>query len=293
MDLAQYLANKKSLVESAMLSFLPQQQSVLAQAMNYSAMAPGKRIRAFLVLESALLCGGKEENVMPAACAIEFIHAFSLIHDDLPAMDDDDLRRGLPTCHIKYGEGTAILAGDALFALAYQVISAGARTGLYSHENASYVVEEISRCVGCEGMCEGQSIDLLSEGVDISYEDLRHIHEKKTGELLLASLYSGAKLVNAGVDKMTALLEYGRHIGLAFQIKDDILDVSASTDELGKRAGADLQRKKATYPSILGMPESIRLLRDEKELAISSLKPFGKEADYLVQLAEFIADRKK
>jgi geranylgeranyl diphosphate synthase, type II len=292
-DLAKYLEQKKLIVESSMKDFLPKDDSVLAQAMNYSALAPGKRIRAFLVLESALLCGGAEENVMPAACAIEFIHAFSLIHDDLPAMDDDDLRRGLPTCHKKFTEAVAILAGDALFALAYKVIAEGAFSGLYTHENASYAVREISRSVGFEGMCEGQSMDLISEGRDISYEDLRRIHEKKTGELIQASIYAGAKLADAGPEKISSLLEYGRHIGLAFQIKDDILDVVASTNELGKSAGADIKRNKATYPSILGMEKSAGLLQDEKRLAISSLRPFGDEASYLAQLAEYIIDRKK
>ncbi len=292
-DLYEKLQTTKSTVEKEMLSYLPKDDSLLSQAMKYSALAPGKRVRAFLVTESAVVCGGKSINSMPAACALEFIHAFSLIHDDLPAMDDDELRRGLPTCHIKYGEATAILAGDALFSLAFETIAIGAKNRLYSTEAATDVIINTGKACGAEGMCQGQSLDLLGEGKELTYNELRNIHAKKTGALIIASVFAGARLSNANEKQTDSLLKYASHIGLAFQIKDDILDVSGSTEELGKKAGVDQSRNKATYPSLLGMKESIDLMISEKESAISSLDIFDGEAVYLKQLAEFIVNRNK
>ncbi len=291
MSIKEYLEEKRRIVDDALATYLPEDDSVLSDAMRYSALSPGKRIRAILAFASAEAVGGDERQVLPVACVIELLHSFSLIHDDLPAMDDDDMRRGLPTSHVKYGEATAILAGDALFALAYEVMSHGSRRQNVSSDRIADVISNVSSAVGFRGMCSGQSIDLLSEGKDISLELLEEIHRKKTGALISASVYAGAKIAGASENELRSLHEYSSHIGLAFQIKDDILDVSGTFEEIGKNPGSDVHKKKATFPSLLGIDKSIMLMNEEKKMAYKALGEFGEKSKHLAEIADFIIER--
>lgn len=292
MDLSAYLADMKRNVDTELDSFLPLGGNVLCEAMRYSALAPGKRIRAILVIEAARICGGAPEKVYPFACAVELIHTFSLIHDDLPSMDDDDLRRGLPTCHKKFGEATAILAADGLFALAYEIMSCkNTREKLNNNGAVLDSIERISLAVGPSGMCLGQSNDMLSEGKNITLDDLKGIHSKKTGALISACVYCGARLSGAGMKQIEKLEKYASHIGLAFQIKDDILDLSGTSEELGKNPGADRRKNKATFPSIVGPEKAAVMLENERASAVSALGEFGEKAGFLASLADYIAHR--
>lgn len=291
MDIESYLKEKKQAVDDHLSRFLPKDDSLLSQAMRYSALACGKRLRPILAISAAHSVGGREESIMPAACAIELIHTFSLIHDDLPAMDNDDMRRGIAASHKKFGEAMAILAADALFALAFRIISEKQNRRGIPDEALLDVIHEIGMAVGHEGMCSGQSIDLLSEGQNISFDKLKEIHRKKTGNLVVASVCAGAKLSKAGEVQLNCLKKYADHLGLAFQIKDDILDVKGFLKELGKNPGADVKKKKATYPSILGMEKSEKLLSEEKEAALDSISGFDKNADPLRELAKFVVKR--
>ncbi|MEK7375554.1 MAG: polyprenyl synthetase family protein [Candidatus Margulisiibacteriota bacterium] len=277
MDMDIYLEEKRKLINEELAKYLPKDDSILSQSMRYSALAPGKRIRAILAIASCSCMGGRIETVLPAACAIEFIHTFSLIHDDLPCMDDDDLRRGLPTNHKKFGQATAVLAADALFALAFEVISSDknipARSG-------NRVILELSRAAGCLGMAKGQSLDMLSEGKKINITDLFEIHGRKTGDLIIASCRTGAVLAGAGEKEISVLSDYAAHLGMAFQIKDDILDVEGTTEEIGKPRGSDIERKKAAFPSILGLEESKKMLSKELGTALVCLRGFDEKARF-------------
>jgi len=208
-------------------------------------------------------------------------------------MDDDELRRGLPTNHIKYGEAVAILAGDALFALAYESLVKGQQKYNTDPKAITDVVLHLSRSCGVEGMCQGQAVDLLSEGEKISYEKLRRIHEKKTGDLLIASVYMGSRIAGGTKEEIDRLVKYAGHLGIAFQIKDDILDVSSTQAELGKTPGSDERKNKATYPSIIGLERSFELMRNERDSAIKELEIFDEKADPLRALADYVVDRKK
>lgn len=292
MDLSAYLADMKRLVDSELDSLLPLDGSILAEAMRYSALAPGKRIRAILMIESAKVCGGSPENVLSFACAAEMLHTFSLIHDDLPAMDDDDMRRGLPTCHKKFGEATAILAADGLFALAYEIMSRKDTRAKINNNGALLdSIERMSLAIGPVGMCLGQSKDMLSEGKKITLDDLKNIHSKKTGVFISACVYCGARLSGAGIKQIESLEKYASHIGLAFQIKDDILDLSGTAEELGKTPGADKKRGKATFPSIVGEDKAAAMLEHERVCAVSSLEQFGDKASVLRSIADYIVKR--
>ena len=292
MDLSAYLADMKKLVDSELDALLPFDGSVLCEAMRYSTLAPGKRIRAILAIETARICGGDINSVLPFACAIELLHTFSLIHDDLPSMDNDDLRRGLPTCHKKFGEATAILAADGLFALAYEIISRkSTREKIGDNGAVLDSIERISIAVGPEGMCMGQSNDMLSERKKITLDDLKSIHSKKTGALISACVYCGARLAGAGMKQILKLEQYASHIGLAFQIKDDILDLSGTSRELGKNSGADEKKGKATFPSIVGKEKAVALLENERVLAVLALEEFGEKAEVLNALAYHIVSR--
>ena len=224
----------------------------LHEAMRYSALAPGKRLRPALVLLAAQAVGGNEQAALDSGCALEMIHAFSLIHDDLPALDNDDLRRGLPTCHIKFGEAVALLAGDALFALAFEVLASLPLP-------ASQVVEILkitAKCVGSEGLVGGETIDILSEGKEVSKETLDQIHIRKTAALIAAACEIGALASPDPTSSRSTLRTYGESIGLAFQIADDVLNETATAEQLGKAVGSDRERGKATYPALYGLDES-------------------------------------
>ncbi|MCC6487631.1 MAG: polyprenyl synthetase family protein [Candidatus Hydrogenedentes bacterium] len=254
----------------------------LREAMRYSMFAGGKRLRPALALGACEIVSGDDSAALPAACALEMIHTYSLIHDDLPAMDNDDLRRGKPTSHRVFGEAMAILAGDGLLTMAFDV---AAQSG-----NAA-VVAEIARAAGVEGMVGGQVIDMESEGKRLSVNDLKHLHRKKTGALIRVAVRSGAMLGGAGESALRALTAYGEHIGLAFQIADDVLDVTGTEEALGKPIGSDEAREKSTYPAAVGLEEARALARESVESAISALAPFGSEADSFRSLARYIVDR--
>ncbi len=278
----QFLTEKGTQTEEALCRYLSELEcpiSGLIEAMKYSLFAGGKRLRPALVLGSAELFNGDIEKVMPSACAIEMIHTYSLIHDDLPALDNDDFRRGKPTLHKVYGEAVALLAGDGLLTLAFELL---ARTG------NPEVVAEVAHSAGVNGMVGGQYLDIKSEGQIVPLETLQEIHKKKTGALICASLRCGAILSNATVKGLNAITEYGKHLGLAFQIVDDILNVTGDEKTLGKPVGSDKEHKKSTYPALLGLEQSQKLAVEHTQKAISSLEYFGAEAEIFRQLALYM-----
>jgi geranylgeranyl diphosphate synthase type II len=224
----------------------------LHEAMRYSALAPGKRLRPALVLLAAQAVQGNEQAALDAGCALEMIHAFSLIHDDLPALDNDDLRRGLPTCHIKFGEAVALLAGDALFALAFEVLASLPLPA----QQVVEILKITAKCVGSQGLVGGETIDILSEGKPVSKETLEQIHIRKTAALIAAACEIGALTSPDPTSSRTTLRTYGESIGLAFQIADDVLNETATAEQLGKAVGSDRERGKATYPALYGLEES-------------------------------------
>jgi len=256
----------------------------LKEAIVYSLKAGGKRIRPILAIAACEACGGCRENVMPVALALEMIHTFSLIHDDLPAMDNDDLRRGLPTNHKVFGEGLAVLAGDGLLAEAFYLLS-------QSTSNLE-VLRDIALATGSAGMVGGQVLDLEGEGATLTSIDLEKIHRYKTGRLITVSVTSGAKIAGAKPSELEALKAYGERIGLAFQIADDVLNVEGSREEMGKSIGSDQDNQKATYPSLLGLEDSKTKARELVEAAILFLKPFGAKSEALSAIASYIVLRK-
>ena len=290
-DLVAYLSERQPLVEAALDgSIRPGYPDTIYAAMRYSLLAGGKRFRPILCLASCELIGGKIESAMPTACALEMIHTMSLIHDDLPAMDDDDYRRGKLTNHKVYGEDIAILAGDGLLAYAFEYIAT--QTQGVSADRVLRTIANLARAVGAEGLVGGQVVDLESEGKDISVETLTYIHNHKTGALLESCVVCGAVLAGATEAEITKLSEFAQKIGLAFQIIDDILDITATQAELGKTAGKDLQAQKATYPKLWGLEESKRQADKLVTEAKAILAEFGDRAKPLQALADFITDRK-
>jgi geranylgeranyl diphosphate synthase type II len=292
-DLTAYVAQHRALTDRALDIYLPDAQALpprLHEAMRYSLFCGGKRLRPLLVFAGAEAVGGDINWVIPLACAVECIHTFSLIHDDLPAIDDDDLRRGNPTSHVVYGEAMAILAGDALLALAFDLI-AECRIHVPA-ERVLDAVQMVARASGTRGMVGGQVSDIESEGLtDLDEAAVASIHARKTGALLLASLLSGARLCGAAPAQEHALYTYGTQTGLAFQITDDILDLEGDAEKLGKPLGSDLKQDKATYPKILGIDASRALARRAVGTALTALKGFGPEADPLRALAHYIVER--
>jgi geranylgeranyl diphosphate synthase type II len=296
--LTDYLAEKRARVEQHLDAALHPQPGLppaLLDAMRYSALAPGKRLRPILVATAAEACGGGESCPWPAACAVEMIHAYSLIHDDLPAMDDDDLRRGLPTCHKKFGEALAILAGDALQTLAFQVLADG-----YPVHTAAACCRELARGAGAAGMVGGQVDDLAWESDapgERTLDGLEQMHLRKTGALFRAALRMGVYAAHAdkGVSPDAGLLErfdaYGRCFGLAFQITDDLLDVEGDAGQTGKRVGKDAARGKLTYPGLLGVAESRRRAERLCREAREHLQPLGAAAHRLLTLVSFVLER--
>lgn len=256
---------------------------VLHRAMRYSALAPGKRLRPILCMAACAEVGGSWPDALDAACATELVHCFSLIHDDLPSIDDDALRRGRPTCHVEFGEGIAILAGDALFALAFEAI-------LHSKREPARCAAILARASGSSGLVGGEVIDILTEGQPFDERNLELIHRRKTGALIAASCEIGAILGGADEATIGAVRSYGEHIGLAFQIADDILNETSTAEELGKSAGSDRERKKATYPALFGIEEAKRQARYLSEQALLAL-PESLSTGDLATLAGFTVAR--
>jgi len=293
-DLAAYLAGRRALVDEALERCLPPEDAPppsLHRAMRYSVMAGGKRLRPILVLAGAEAVGGDAKRVLPTACALELIHTYSLIHDDLPAMDDDDYRRGRLTNHKVFGEAMAILAGDALLTLAFKLIAEN--VALVGDARAvCEVVVDVASAAGSDGMVGGQVVDLESEGKAVSPQTLDYIHVHKTAALIRASLRAGAILAGAAPAALGAVTAAGEALGLAFQIVDDILDVEGSLEELGKTAGSDERKQKATYPALHGLDASRRRARALAADAKQALAPLGPPAAPLAALADFIVERR-
>ncbi len=289
-DFAAYLAKAKIRVEAALDASLgPERPEKLRESMRYSLLAGGKRLRPILCLAACELTGGNSEKALPTAVALEMIHTMSLIHDDLPSMDNDDLRRGRPTNHKVYGDALAILAGDALLTRAFEMVSL--RSSGIPSERLLKVVGELSLVAGAPGLVGGQVVDLECEGKKVDLETLEYIHIHKTGALLKASVICGALIGGANDDLLKALKIYANAIGLAFQIIDDILDVTSSSEVLGKTAGKDLIADKTTYPKLLGIDESRKRASELIDRAKSVLHPWKENAAPLLALADYITSR--
>ena len=291
-SLASYLEEKRLIVESALDSSLViGNPAKIYEAMRYSLLAGGKRLRPILCLATCELMGGSLEMALPTACALEMIHTMSLIHDDLPAMDNDDYRRGKLTNHKVFGEDIAILAGDGLLAYAFEYVATQTRN--VPPLQILEVIARLGRTVGAAGLVGGQVLDLESAGKpDISVETLGFIHTQKTGSLLETSVVSGAVLAGAKAEDIAKLARYAQNIGLAFQIIDDVLDITATKEELGKTAGKDLQAQKATYPSLWGIEESRQQAQQLIDSAIGELSGYDEAAEPLRAIAEYIVNRK-
>lgn len=260
---------------------------LIHQAMRYSVLVGGKRLRPVLVMAGAEAVGGKAADVLPAACAFELIHTYSLVHDDLPAMDNDDYRRGKLTSHKVYGEAAAVLAGDALLTLAFQILAESKGTP----KNVLRVIREAAVGAGTFGLIGGQVVDTVSEGVASDEDTLEYIHRHKTGALYKMSVRAGAILAGARDEQLAALTGYAESLGLAFQIKDDILDLEGDEQKIGKPVGSDTKNKKATYPALFGLDESRAKARQAAERALAALQPFGAEADFLRSMVYFVIER--
>jgi len=293
MDFRAELKEKSLYIESAIEEFLPKEegyQKTIFQAMNYSMCAGGKRLRPILLMESYKLCGGKGEEFLPYSVAIEMIHTYSLIHDDLPALDDDDLRRGKPTNHKVFGEAMAILAGDALLNTAFETMLGSA----FKHPLPSLSLRaayEIAKAAGINGMIGGQVVDVESEEMVIDKDKLDFIHMNKTAAMIVGAVRAGAILADIDEERLDMLTKYAQNIGLAFQIVDDILDIEGDEKLLGKHIGSDLENEKSTYPSILGMEKSKMIVNDLIDDAKRIIDVFGEDAEFLVKMADFIRDR--
>ncbi len=291
MDLKSYLADRAALVDAAMDAYLPEAKdrpTTIHEAMRYAIFAGGKRLRPVLCLAAAEACGGETADALAPACAVELMHTYSLVHDDLPAMDDDDLRRGRPTCHKVYGEGMAVLCGDALLTEAFLVLSQAPITKRYGTRD---YIAEFAETGGSRKLIGGQVMDLEGEGKKLTKRELVRIHEAKTAALLTTSLRLGAMTADAKSAKLAALTDFGEYLGLAFQVIDDILDVTQSTEVLGKTAGKDEAVEKATYPSIIGLDASRKEAAKLTKAAMDALKPFGKKAKRLEQIATHLLKR--
>lgn len=296
MNLDDYIAERVMRLDAELDRYLPSSERLpasLHQAMRYSIFAGGKRIRPLLVIAACEAVGGEVTNVLPAACALEMIHTYSLIHDDLPAMDDDDYRRGQLTNHKVFGEATAILAGDALLTQAFILLAAETPGESVTPAERLRVLHIIAHAAGSLGMVGGQVVDMESETKPVELPVIEYIHTHKTGALILASLQAGAILGGADSRAFAALTRYGECAGLAFQIADDILDIVGEQSLLGKDVGSDVQRGKATYPALLGLAESRRRAEELRELAIAALAPLGTKAEPLRALVSFIVDRSR
>ncbi|MHB8907991.1 MAG: polyprenyl synthetase family protein [Syntrophales bacterium] len=293
--LKEYLAGQKTLIDQALARYIPGEENyppVIFQAIRYSLLAGGKRLRPILCLAAAEAVGGACGQVLPVACALEFIHAYSLIHDDLPAMDNDDYRRGKPTSHKVFGEEIAILAGDALLTEAFHLMTRRELVPGMPPERLLDVVREIAEAAGFFGMVGGQVLDVQSEGEKVDLDTLHRIHRMKTGAMILVSLRAGAILAGASEGELAALSGYGERIGLAFQITDDILNVEGDRVLLGKETGSDAARGKVTFPALLGIEASRTRAAELIREALSSLDFFDDRAEPLRRIARYIPERK-
>ncbi len=292
-DLKNYIQTNNKLIDKTLDEILQLKTNPgqLAKAMRYSLTAGGKRIRPVLCIAANEAVGGDSAAVFPVACALEMIHTYSLIHDDLPAMDDDKLRRGKATCHIRFDEATAILAGDALLTLAFEIIAA------YGLKNTNFnsleLIRLISRAAGARGMIEGQMQDIAGEGTLLSQAQLEQMHSLKTGALIEVAVYSGALIGNAGKAQIDALKIYSRKTGLAFQITDDILNVKGDPLIMGKAVGTDLKQNKSTYPAILGLKKSVEMSKNLIKDALDALTIFDERCDPLRSVADYIIKRQR
>ncbi len=290
-DLKKYIAEKKEKVEEFIKAyFTPSiKPSILHDSVLYSLTAGGKRLRPVLCIASYEACEGKKD-ITPYATAIEFIHTYSLIHDDLPSMDNDDLRRGKPTNHKVFGEGIAILAGDGLLTEAFRILSNPAYADV-EPSNLIKVIHELSSSAGVYGMVGGQAMDLISEGKEPDRDSVEFIHLNKTAKLISASVKSGAILASADEEKIKRIEKYGLSIGLAFQIIDDILDIEGSTEEIGKPKGSDIERGKMTYPRVYGIAQSKKKAEELIDKALNALETFDHKAEPLREIARYIIKR--
>lgn len=289
---AIYPENLRSLVEESLEKFFPlpdQHSEVVYQAMRHILFSKGKRFRPVLTLLTHQTFGGAPQDVLPAACAIEYIHTYSLIHDDLPAIDDDCLRRGKPTCHIAFGEDIAILAGDALFAEAFYLIST--RQQAKEPSLVVRVIAELAEASSVRGMVGGQVVDVLSSGLPVDLRTLDFIHANKTGKLISASVRVGAILARASEEELKALSEYASHLGLAFQITDDILDLTGDEETTGKPSRSDLKKNKATFPALLGLDASRDYALQAIDKAKDALSFLDRDTSALAEIARFVYER--
>ncbi len=290
-DLKVYLKSQQVLVDDALKSFLPgvtTRPRAIHQGMHYSVFAGGKRLRPILTLAAAEACGGDPSAALAPACAVEVMHTYSLVHDDLPSMDDDDLRRGRPTAHKVFGEGMAVLIGDALLTESFTILAQTEPTKRYSLKD---FILEFSECGGSKKLIGGQVLDLEGEGQALTKTQLVRIHENKTAALLTTSLRLGGMTANATPRQLEALTNFGYHLGLAFQVVDDILDVTQSTETLGKTAGKDEAVDKATYPAILGLEKSKKEAARLTKKALNALAPLGRNGHRLEEIAHSLLDR--
>ncbi len=295
-DLKGYLAEKRGIVDAALKAYFPEPGGLtrdLFKAMQYSLLGGGKRPRPILCMAGAEAVGGAGEDVLPVACALEMIHTYSLIHDDLPIMDDDDLRRGRPTNHKVFGEPIALLAGDGLLTEAFCAMTSPEMAMRIPPMTLIQAIRIIARAAGPEGMVGGQAVDIQWEGRPAGFDVVRFMHTRKTGAMITASVASGAILAGANDSQIKAVTAYGEKIGLAFQISDDILDIEGDSETMGKRAGADEKRGKTTYPSVLGLDQSRRIQHDLVREAIDDLRELTTRAEPLRQIARYIIERRK
>lgn len=295
MNLTRYMKERQQLIDRTLRAVLAlsveKPPRVLDRAMRYSLFSGGKRIRPILALASAEALGAQPEPVLPFACGLEMIHAYSLVHDDLPAMDDDDLRRGKPTNHVVFGEGMAILAGDGLLTEAFRVMAEGALAAPQRGQAALKALHEVAAAAGASGMVGGQVLDLEAEKKRPTRAVVEAIHTRKTGAMIRAAVRVGALLGGATPRQYECLDQYGTAVGLAFQVTDDILDIEGGTEKTGKRGGRDAELHKATYPAAIGLDPAKRLARQLHEDALSALQPFGPAAEPLRQICHLIVDR--
>lgn len=292
MNLKQYLRTRQREIDRALDRYLPKastKPATLHRAMRYSLFAGGKRLRPVLCLAAAEACHGRISNALPLACAVECIHTYSLVHDDLPSMDNDDFRRGRPTCHKVFGDGVAVLAGDALLTIAFEIVATAKPSPRY---DVSVLLREVAAAAGSRRLIAGQVADLEAEGKKVSREQLRFIHENKTAAMLKCSVRLGAMSADATARKLSAITRFGQQLGLAFQVIDDILDVTQTSEILGKSAGKDVAAKKATYPAVIGLEQSRAEARRLTRQAHDALSVFRQgDAEALHALANYLLER--
>lgn len=291
MNLKAYLQSRQKKIDRALDRYLPKESvkpTTIHKAMRYSLFAGGKRLRPILCLAAAEAAGGKIDHALPLACAMECIHTYSLVHDDLPSMDNDDLRRGRPTCHKVFGDGIAVLAGDALLTVAFEIVSRAKPTRRY---DISTLLREVAVAAGSQKLIAGQVADLEAEGHQTDREQLRYIHENKTAAILTTSVRLGAMSANANPKQLAAITKFGRALGLAFQVIDDILDVTQTSEKLGKSAGKDIAAQKATYPAVIGLDASRAEAKRLTRQAHHSLLIFGAKAETLHALGNYLLER--